>query len=396
MKKVLLTFLFLFILGFFVLPNIINTREEQAFSSDYRVENAKNQFPEAIKQDSINTVLSTFFDRQQPVLFLLGREYRELWNIPVTFPVWHKDTLKGGLNIGETGGGDQTISVDITSKTGENYTLRSVNKDQSRALFPFFRYTLARPVIRDQASSMNPYAAPVVAELAEAAGFLHSYPVLYYIPFDPKASSYENELIAGRIMLMEEEPDSSWDDTDVFGENIRILDTKEMFEQRLQGNLWVDTLELARCRIFDVVVGDWDRHENQWEWAWNPLSGRCRPIPVDRDMAFFDFRGGVIDKIALLFLPKLQTFEKSFPNLKGYTINGETLDRALLSNVSEGQWLEQSRALQESMSLMKIKNSFRKYPDTVFEIWGPVHQGVLIERLRKAETIAAFFYDYLH
>jgi hypothetical protein len=396
MKKVLFTFLFLFILGFFILPNIVNTREKHAFSSESRITLAQNLFPEAIKQDSIKTSISTFFDRQQPILYLLGKEYRELWNMPVAFPVWQKDTLKGGLKLGQTGGGDQTISVDITSKTGENYTLRSVNKDQSRALFPFFRYTLARPVIRDQASSMNPYAAPIVADLAEAAGFLHTNPVLYYIPYNPAATQEENDLIAGRIMLMEEEPDSSWDDTEVFGKNIRLLDTKEMMEQRRKGNLWVDTLELARCRIFDVVIGDWDRHENQWEWAWNEQSGRCRPIPVDRDMAFFDFRGGIIDKVALLFLPKLQSFERSFPNLKGYTINGELLDHALLVNLSSAQWSEQARALQTALSSNEVKNAFHNYPHEVREQWAQVHQKILLIRLEKADTIASFFYDYLH
>ncbi len=263
MRKGFLYFLIVFMICFFVLPNLFKARETKEFSPGYRITSAQQDFPFSASKDSVTTKITSFYKRGRFIRGLFGTEYRQLWNTEVRLPVWHPDKLHGGLNMGETGGGQQTISIDVSDTSGPTYSLRAVRKDQSRALPSWLIYSLARPVFRDQASSINPYAAPVVASLAEFAGIPHMNPVLYYIPYDERQSAQQNELIAGRVMLMEEEPDKSWNFSLRFGRTSTLMDTEDMLDARERGEVWVDSILFAKCRLFDVLIGDWDRHEKQ-------------------------------------------------------------------------------------------------------------------------------------
>ncbi len=390
MKKILYVILGLFITGFLILPNVMNSRERHAFSEKARVEGAKELFKQAGGADSVTLPLSDFYDRGAFVRDLLGSEYRDTWKTPVTFPVWKEGP---SFRFGDLGGGDQTTSLDITSSDQRNYTLRSVNKDQSRALPSFLRPTLARPLFRDQASSLNPYAAPVVAKLSAYAGIPHMLPQLFYIPYDPVQNDAVNNTIAGRVMLMEEEADESWNFSDRFGPTSRVLSTSRMVQLVREDNYKPDTLMFARCRIFDILIGDWDRHEKQWKWACDTVSKICTPLPVDRDMAFYDFSGGYIDAVALSVAPKLQSFDIHMKNLDGYVRNGKEFQQGLLKNVSRQQWLEQAGILRDSLTINRLRNAFREYPKAIADKHAENHTTIFQERLDRADSIAGFLYE---
>ena len=54
----------------------------------------------------------------------------------------------------------------------------------------------------------------------------------------------------------------------------------------------VDSEHVLRSRLFDLLIGDWDRHDDQWRWGVyddpeRPNSKLYRAIPRDRDQAFF-------------------------------------------------------------------------------------------------------------
>ncbi len=380
-------------LGFFVLPNLFNEREESAFSPEYRLNQLRERFPDIHQMDTVRTGISSFYERGPLIHFLFGEEYRELWNTPVSFPVWKNGINSPLLTPDDPGGGDQTISIDLVGQDGLTYTLRSVEKDQSRALAKWLRWTLARPVFRDQASSLNPYAAPVVSALAGFAGIPHTRPVLYLIPDLENFSTLQRELLAGRVMLMEEEPDESWNFTERFGTTVRLLDTKEMLESRRSGEFWVDSLSFARCRIFDVVIGDWDRHEGQWAWACDTLTGECSPLPVDRDMAFYDFHGGAIDALALQLVPKFQSFDTVMNNLEGYSVNGGRLQDVLLANLTAEQWQQAAQSLRDSLTHDEIRKAMGNYPPEVYERYGANHEHILRYRLRATDRIAHYFWE---
>lgn len=56
---------------------------------------------------------------------------------------------------------------------------------------------------------------------------------------------------------------------------------------------YVDEKLLARARLFDMWIVDWDRHPGQWRWAEMEDEGgetMFRPTP-DGDNALFKFDG---------------------------------------------------------------------------------------------------------
>ena len=66
----------------------------------------------------------------------------------------------------------------------------------------------------------------------------------------------------------------------------------------------VDQNFVVRNRLFDMWIGDWDRHDDQWRWAeFKEDNGSIyRPIPRDRDQAFFINEGFIYMKnISVLY-----------------------------------------------------------------------------------------------
>ncbi len=112
-------------------------------------------------------------------------------------------------------------------------------------------------------------------------------------------------------------------------------------------------------------------------------------------MAFFTFEGGVIDRIALQFLTKFQSFKREFEYLKGYTVNSVVLDELLLSNLTQKQWLQQSEILQDSLSKSVVDKAFKEYPDVVYNKYSEEHSDILLTRLKQCDSIALFFHEHL-
>ena len=72
---------------------------------------------------------------------------------------------------------------------------------------------------------------------------------------------------------------------------IRFLAENKMLNHRYaEDDHFIDQLAFARARLLDLLVGDWDRHEDQWRWAKFKQDDDIklyRPIPRDRDNVFF-------------------------------------------------------------------------------------------------------------
>src|SRR5215203_518070 len=109
------------------------------------------------KTDSVT--LSASLKYKNPSFFkrlFLGKNYRTAWETPVTLPVFrlaHK-----GFTIKELGGGQQTKSLRLLDKSGNEWALRTVDKDVEKAMPPKLQNTLAEKVTQDMISAAHPYA----------------------------------------------------------------------------------------------------------------------------------------------------------------------------------------------------------------------------------------------
>ena len=225
--------------------------------------------------------------------FMLGSHYRDVWLAPVKVPVINLNTAKGGLTIVERGGGMQTASLKLKANNGRLYSLRSIQKDPTSALPIALQFSFVDDLLQDQMSTAHPYGALIIPVLAEAAGIYHPNPELVYIPDAPELGKYRKEY-GGMLAYLEEDADEDWSGYEDFGGTENAVSTETMIEKVTDDHDdHVDHKNLLRVRLFDMWINDWDRHDGQFRWA--ELEGEqgkyYRPIPEDRDNAFFKADG---------------------------------------------------------------------------------------------------------
>lgn len=325
--------------------------------------------------------------------FWLGTNYREVWEEPITAPVFN--IRERGLTIVKRGGGQQTFSLRLEDLNGRQYVLRSVDKDVSGALPREVLNTFAADLVQDQISASNPYASLVVAELAEHAGIFHTNPEIVYVPDDPNLGIYRQD-VAGGLFLFEERPDDDRSDVQSFGRSKNIISTNDVIENttRHQDHL-IDTKSLLRARLFDIIINDWDRHDDQWRWASFEEKGKTiyKPIPRDRDQAFF-VNEGVLPWIAARkwLIPKIQGFDTITKNMSGQSFNARFFDRSFLVNASWNDWKEQIDTLQALLSPSVVSKAVQEFPAGIQDICADRTVETLNARIRNLEPMARNLY----
>lgn len=323
--------------------------------------------------------------------WLLGHNYRTVWAAPVNFPVLDINKEKGGLKILQRGGGMQTLSLRLEDKSGTEWVLRSVKKYPEKAIPAELKNTIAKDVVQDQISASNPYATMAVASLAEAAGVPHTNPTFVYLPKDTSLGIYASTHGDDVYLFEEREPV-------VKG---KTYNTIKVLEQ-IQGDNdnTIDQEAVARARMLDLLMADWDRHDDQWRWGVKKHKKRDTkeyyPIPRDRDQAFF-VNQGVITAIAARkwVMPKFQGFKPYFPNIEYQNPSAQPFDRSFMNEIDEEKWKRISHELVQSLPDSVIAAAVARFPDTVRKQVGDFTIKTLIARRDKLEKSSLDFYHFL-
>ncbi len=308
---------------------------------------------------------------------MLGREYRSLWTTPISAPVLDLGSFAGGLRPVSKGGGFQTKSLLLAGADGREFFFRSIDKDPSATLPPELRPTVAGSVIRDQTSSALPTAPLLVDRLLRAAKIPHGPARLYVLPKDQRLGQFEAQF-AGLLGFVEDRiggsrgPAAKWGGaTEIIGSDSLFARTSRSPDDR------VDARALLKARLFDVLIGDWDRHSDQWVWARfsDSVPRVWTPIPRDRDQAFAKY-DGVLLSVARTNAPQLTNFGPEYPYIPGATWNGRDIDRRFLVELEWPEWESTLTALQTSLTDSVIADAVRALP--------PQHQALKGEALSQA------------
>jgi hypothetical protein len=311
----------------------------------------------------------------------LGENYRAEWEQKINVPVFDLGKEQGGLKILQRGGGNQTLSLRLIDSTGRAFSLRSIEKFPERALPEPLRNTFAKDFVQDQISAAHPYAALVVPYLAQPAGIYHTNPKVVFIPNDPRFDLYQRDF-ANQLMLFEERPDGNAKELDFFGNSEKIISTTKLLEQLVKDNdNKVDQEFFLRSRLFDMWIGDWDRHDDQWRWAEfeSKKVKTYRPIPRDRDQAFFINEGRIpklISKPFLLF--QFEGFNKEVRTPSGLMFSGRYIDRKFLTTLTREQWIQEADDLASKLTDDVIESAIKKWPEDIYKL----HGDEIIEKLK--------------
>ena len=330
-----------------------------------------------------------------------GQHYRAWWAAPVTVPVLRLATaVPGGLRPRQAGGSYQSHTLRLLGPDGREYVLRSVDKDMSAALQPGWKKNLLRGLLKDQTSATQPYGAYPAAVLAEAVGVLHANPRLVYVGPDPGLGKFR-AAYANALYLFEERPDGDQRAVASFGHSPNVVNSAHLLAAlRQRPGAHVPARAYLRARLLDLLLGDWSRREDQWRWASFPQpSGMAyRPVPRDRDQAFFLFDDGLITRLVSWFAPKYQTFRGRLrlENVDGLTTTARALDRTLLTSLSAADFRQVADSVRAALADKVLAKAFATGPPETRAALAARFVPMLQARREQLPAVAQRYFELLN
>ncbi|OEY73179.1 hypothetical protein [Salegentibacter salarius] len=367
MKK-LLWLVFILLIAFIILVYFSVSSADKEFETVTIQELDDLESMDFRRHDSVEVAASSLYEANELKDIMQGENYREAWTSPVKVPVLFLDSLYGGIEIVKEGGGTQTHSLRLKDKNGFLYSLRSVNKDPSTHVPEFARSLGLENIVIDAISASHPYGAILAASLSEKAGVLHTHPKVVFVPKQEFLGKQYNEKYGNRLFLLEYETEGEENWTG-YKNVYKILDTKNLQELKEENpsQVSIDKNAFVRARLFDMLIGDWDRHAKQWGWVVQKEGNTFKAIPLagDRDNAFFNL-GGVIPGIISNknIEPEVRPFEKEISHMPGLVYPNDVY---FLTNTPVEIFTAEAKKLQDLLTDDAIADAFKVWPKNIAE-----------------------------
>ncbi|RYE24193.1 MAG: hypothetical protein EOP51_08195 [Sphingobacteriales bacterium] len=344
------------------------------------------------------TVVAHEYPHSKTHNFILGKHYRDEWRTPVLVKVLMLDTAYDGLVPYEAGGGRQSKSLKLHDTHKREYVLRSLDKSFGRALPDIFQGTFVEHLVNDQVTIGHPYSAVTIPPMADAARIYHTNPQFAYIPKQLALDTF-NENFGNRLYMLEQRPDENWETAENFGNAEKIVGTEKMLENVLKDNHnQIDEALYVRSRLFDMLIGDWGRHDDQWRWAAfeEKNSKYYRPIPRDRDQAYTLFDGALPGLVLhAADLDYLRGFKNNIKAVNIYNYTARHLDRRCASSMTKEQWINIAEDMQSSITDEVIDKAVKQLPPEVYPLSGQAIASKLKSRRDHLVVFATTYYDFL-
>ncbi|TMU55469.1 metallophosphoesterase [Flagellimonas algicola] len=365
-----------------------------------------NNFP-AVKKATVYT--DEEVDKSGFHKWLWGERYRKYYATPVEAPTVLLDTLYGGLTVVRKGGGNQSNSLRLQHKDGRQFVMRDLRKSAERYLQAIafqekyiigkFKDSYLERLLLDLYTGAHPYAPFTLGPLSDAVGLYHTNPKLFYVPKQNALGDFNREF--GNELVMIEEHVSEGHDLESFGKTEAIESTYDFIQKlRKDEKYSLDAETYVRARLFDMLIGDWDRHVDQWRWAeFDGEEGKkiYRPIPRDRDQAYSIWGDGFVMGFGSKTVPGLRIFEgfgEEIRSVKGFTSSPRTfaLDMALLSETTMEQWVEEAKYIQQRVTEAVIDESLSHFPKEVQdETVNQIKKKLLSRKASLEDTAREYF-----
>lgn len=340
-------------------------------------DSTKRDHPYSFKDSVIISASDRYKNVSKIKKKFIGENYRKEWSTPIKLKVFNINKEHGGFEIKTIKLGRQTKSLRLVDKKGQEWLLRSVDKNPEKTLPENLRGTIANKIAQDLVSASYPFGAFIVPTLAKACGVLSANPQYYFVP-DDYALGIFRPLFANTVCLLEErEPTFDYSDTKSTAKIInKLIDNN---------NNRIDQPAVLKARLLDMLIGDWDRHYGQWRWGSRDTSkGRIYyPIPRDRDQAFFYSDGLLLKRLANNQFKYLQGFKKNYPDIKWLNWEARDFDRFFLNGLNEQQWRDNVNAIQQSLTDEVIENAVKKLPPEIYEI----DHDLFVEKLKSRRDL---------
>lgn len=371
-----------------------------------------SNFPNAhLKEKKASIYGNKEVEKGEVYSLLWGKRYREYFGKKIIAPTVNIDTLYGGLTPVRRGGGHQSKSLRLEDKEGREYVMRALRKNAVQYLQAVafkdqyvegqFSETYTESLLLDVFTGSHPYAPFTIGELADAIDVYHSNPVLFFVP-KQKALGEFNTDYGDELYMIEERSADGHGDEKSFGYANEIISTDDLRKNLKKDEKYVlDEEAYIRARLFDMLIGDWDRHQDQWRWAEFKKDDKViyRPVPRDRDQAFSIFSDGILLNIFTRLISDLRgmrSYQEDIEKPRWFNLSGYPIDMTLIHESDKKVWDAQVEIIQSQITDEVIESAFSKFPKEVNDETVANIKRKLIGRRKNLQKISDKYFAYLN
>ncbi|MUP44942.1 metallophosphatase [Gramella sp. BOM4] len=372
---------------------------------------AEVSWPEEKIGPSFTTSVYTEEETDKDWLYeaIWGEHYRPLYSRKFEFPVLYLDTIPGNLEVMGAGGGHQSRSLGFIDDEEHEYTMRALKKSALRfiqsSVVPthyieeLLDNTVAERYVQDFYTTAFPYGTFPASYLMDELNIYHPQSNLYYVPKQEALGifnqEYGDELYMWEYHIGDE-------NTEFYDNADDILNSADLFEEMKEDKEgYVDEEMFIRVRLLDMLMGDWDRHEGQYEWAeFEEENGRKKYVPIakDRDQVFPKFDGLAVSllKVGFPSFRSMEDYDDMIERPKWFNLAAYPIDIAFIRNSGWDEWKEQSNYIQENITDEVIEEAFAVLPEGLAnDPYVDEIKSDLRARRANLERIARDYYKHL-
>lgn len=331
---------------------------------------------------------------------LMGKHYRNLYSIPISVKSTRLYDLHGGLKL--IGQLPRLHALFLEGKDEHLYMVRPLGGATTFLESDFFKNTYDRrefegtyldQFIGDAYTITHPYAFVVANKLAEQAGVSSFDSEIYYIPKHATTDTVADGTgIEDRLISIY--------DLKEFNTQSKFIDTDELLTKIQESkSFYVNQHQYIRERLLDILIGDWNKTKESWQWYEIPQGDSLvyEPFVADRSHAFTKVDGMLFKLMLGVFgLPGITNYDSNIKNLKKANGMGIPLDVALAARSGREVWYQEAKYIKSVLTDDVINKAFESLPQ---EVYITADTEIIKRNLKKRrdviEEIARKYYNIL-
>ncbi|MDR2955722.1 MAG: hypothetical protein LBV43_11635 [Prevotella sp.] len=331
--------------------------------------------------------------------WMWGDHYRKLYYDSVTVKSVSFDSIFRSMSVRKQI--PNLHALILQDKSSEFYMLKPLGGSSSFLESKFFtdfyrrddfKDTYLDEFLQEAYTIIHPYIFTVSERLAKSAGLGIEEPSIFYMSgSNNKADTIsERREVSDRLISISQ---LSEVDTVTVINNIDSL----MWELHENSLATVDRKIYIKARLFDMLIGDWNKIPENWYWipSYKGDSVIYRPQSLDRSHAFSRVDGVFFKELLnMLGVGFITNYENRLKDIKKFNKLSYALDIALTQNSTIEDWVGQAQLLMEELTDEVIDNAFLKLPLEMQNEEAEEIKNNLKSRKLRLDNMASKYYLY--
>ena len=325
-----------------------------------------------------------------------GKHYSNFYYQPVTVKATSLDHLAGGLKI--SGQLPSLHALTLVDKYQQPYLMKPLGGSSSFLESGFFsdvyrredfKDTYLNDFITEAYTIIHPYTFLVAERLARTAELGDSNPYIVYLTRGNEADTIaDGSSLTNKLVGISRLPDI---DKEGILNNIDTL----LDRMHKDNFVIVDQKLYIKARLFDMLIGDWNKISENWYWIPTTKGDSTVYIPqtLDRSHAFSKVDGVFFKELLnMLGLGFISNYDGELKNVKKFNKLSYPLDIALTQNCTAAAWQQQAKELKSQLTDGAIDLAFSKLPQEIQTLETEQIKRNLKKRRDNLEDIALRYY----